>query len=166
MLKKVLIALAATALVTLGATATAGAGGDIYAPKDCTKPKVEPKRITLACADDNILLKRLGWNEWNADKVKGQGRLLVNDCDPNCASGTFDKYAVKVTLLNIRTTPVAGRACRCTGAPTCASPTRHLHSRTSTAASSSSATAELSRAYGRSGRAAGARPLATAGRRR
>ena len=108
MLKKVLIALAATALVTLGATVTAGAGGDIYAPKDCTKPKVEPKRITLSCADDNILLKRLGWNEWNADKVKGQGKLLVNDCDPNCASGTFDKYAVKVTLLNIRTYTCGG----------------------------------------------------------
>lgn len=80
-------------------------GGDVvYAPKDCTKPKVEPKRITLACGDGGILLKGLGWSDWNADKVKGRGKLLVDTCDPNCASGGFDKYEAKVTLLNIKPT--------------------------------------------------------------
>jgi hypothetical protein len=106
-LKKGLIALVAVGAVALVGAAQAGAGleggTDIYAPKDCTKPKVEPKRITLACADDGIMLKRLGWDEWNTEKVKGQGKLLVNDCDPNCAAGSIDKYAVKVKLLNPQT---------------------------------------------------------------
>jgi hypothetical protein len=98
----------------LGAALIAGpaAGGTtefVYAPKDCTKPKIEPKRITLTCADDGVQLKRMGWDDWNAPKVKGQGRLLVNDCDPNCAAGDIDKYKVKVTLLNIKRYTCGGR---------------------------------------------------------
>lgn len=102
-MKKALIAIAAAGTLALVISASAGAGGTVvYAPKDCTTPKVEPKRITLACGDDGILLKHMGWNNWNADKAKGQGQLFVNDCDPNCASGSFDKYDAKVTLLNIQ----------------------------------------------------------------
>jgi hypothetical protein len=102
-LKKVLVAIAAAGGLALIGTGAAGAGDVIYAPKDCTKPKVEPRRITLSCADDGILLKRLGWDEWNQDKVRGQGKLLINDCDPNCASGTIGRYDVKVRLLNPQT---------------------------------------------------------------
>jgi hypothetical protein len=110
-LKRLLIVTAAT--VALGAAlvaAPAGAGGDfVYAPKNCNKPKVEPKRITLACADAGIQLKSLGWNDWNAPKVKGQGKLLVKDCDPNCVSGGVDKYKVKVTLLNVQSYTCGGQ---------------------------------------------------------
>jgi hypothetical protein len=102
-LKKGLVTIAAAGVLALVGSSAAGAGGVIYAPKDCTKPKVEPRRITLSCADDGIQLKRLGWDEWNQDKVRGQGKLLVNDCDPNCASGTIDRYDVKVRLLNPQT---------------------------------------------------------------
>jgi hypothetical protein len=89
--------------------ATGGTTETVYAPKDCTKPKVEPKRITLTCADDGVQLKRLSWNDWNAPKVKGKGKLLVNDCDPNCAEGDIDKFKAKVTLLNIKNYTCGGR---------------------------------------------------------
>jgi hypothetical protein len=108
-LKRALIAIAAVSVVALVVSAPAGAGSElVYAPKDCTTPKVEPKRITLACGDAGILLKHMGWNDWNAEKVSGQGQLYVNDCDPNCAAGSFDKYKAKVRLLNIQTYTCGG----------------------------------------------------------
>jgi hypothetical protein len=108
-LKRTLIVLAGAAVACVALLASAGAQGVVYAPKDCSKAKVEPKRITLACADDGILLKRLSWSDWNLPKVNGKGKLLINDCDPNCASGTFDKYKVKVTLLNVQTYTCGGK---------------------------------------------------------
>ena len=89
--------------------ATGGTTEFVYAPKDCTKPKIEPKRITLTCADDGVQLKRMRWDDWNAPKAKGQGKVLVKDCDPNCAEGGTDKYKVKVTLLNIKNYTCGGR---------------------------------------------------------
>jgi hypothetical protein len=88
---------------------SAGAQETIYAPRDCTKPKVEPKSITLTCGDAQTVLKRLGWDEWNLPKVKGQGQLWVNDCDPNCAAGSFDKFDVKVRLLNPKPAECGGQ---------------------------------------------------------
>ena len=72
-MKKGLAATLAAAGLALAFSASAGAGGVVYAPKDCTTPKVEPKRIVLACGDADTLLKHLGWSDWNADKVTGHG---------------------------------------------------------------------------------------------
>ena len=57
----------------------------VYAPKDCTKPKVEPKRILLACGDAGIELKQMRWNRWNTAKAKGKGKVSIQICDPSCA---------------------------------------------------------------------------------
>ena len=107
-MKKGLAATLAAAGLALAFSASAGAGGVVYAPKDCTTPKVEPKRIVLACGDADTLLKHLGWSDWNADKVTGHGQFWINDCDPNCSAGSFDKFKVKVSLLNIRTSTCGG----------------------------------------------------------
>jgi hypothetical protein len=104
-LKRLLIAAAGVCLVgaLIAGPATGGTtGSTVYAPKDCTVPKVEPKRIVLTCADAGILLRSLSWDSWNTAKAKGQGKLFVKDCDPNCAEGGVDKYRAKVTLLNIK----------------------------------------------------------------
>jgi hypothetical protein len=110
-LKRLLITTAAIgALAAIVAVAPAGAGAEtIYAPKDCTKPKVEPKSILLACGDAGIVLKHLRWSDWNGPKAKGKGKLWVKDCDPNCAEGDFDKFKAKVTLLKAKSTTCGGR---------------------------------------------------------
>jgi hypothetical protein len=108
-LKRFLIAIAGIGILVAAIGSSAGAQGLIYAPRDCTKPKVEPKSITLTCADAQTVLKRLGWDEWNLPKVNGQGQLWVNDCDPSCAAGSFDKFDVKVRLLNPKTATCGGR---------------------------------------------------------
>lgn len=110
-MKRLLIAMGATGALCAGLIAGPAAGQEtIYAPKDCTKPKVEPNRITLTCADAGAQLKNLGWNTWNTDKVKGRGKLLLKNCDPNCAEGGVDRYKVKVKLLNPKMSTCGGRS--------------------------------------------------------
>ena len=108
-MKRFVIALAGAGIVAATIGAAAGAQETIYAPRDCSKPKVEPKSITLTCGDAQTVLKHLGWDEWNLPKVKGEGQLWVNDCDPNCADGSIDKFDVKVRLLNPQTYTCGGQ---------------------------------------------------------
>jgi hypothetical protein len=108
-LKRFLIALAGAGLLSAAIATSAGAGDFIYAPRDCSKPKIEPKSITLTCGDAQTVLKHLGWDAWNLPKVKGEGQLWVNDCDPNCAAGSIDKFDVKVRLLNPQTYTCGGQ---------------------------------------------------------
>jgi hypothetical protein len=99
-LKRILFALVAVGFLA-AATSTASAATDtIYAPRDCTKPKIEPKSITLTCGDAQTVLKHLHWEDWNGPKVKGEGDLWVNNCDPTCYDGSIDRFEVKVRLLN------------------------------------------------------------------
>ena len=78
-MKRILLAVVGIGFLAVAAS-TASAGTDtIYAPRDCTKPKVEPKSITLTCADAQTVLKHLHWDDWNGPKVKGEGELWVNN---------------------------------------------------------------------------------------
>jgi hypothetical protein len=113
-MKKILIAsIAAGALVaSIAGPATAGLVepvGLVYAPKDCTTPKIEPHRITLACGDSNALLRHMHWDDWNTEKAKGQGELSINNCDPSCADGTFIGYGVKAKLDKIKEKTCGGQ---------------------------------------------------------
>ena len=80
-----------------------------YAPRDCTTPKIEPRSITLSCADDGAVLKHLRWKNWFEPTVKGEGDLYLNDCDPNCAEGGIDRYRVKVKLCDLQTVKCVGQ---------------------------------------------------------
>ena len=63
-MKRLLPALVAVGVLA-AATSTASAATDtIYAPRGCTKPKVEPKSITLTCGDAQTVHKHLAWEEW------------------------------------------------------------------------------------------------------
>jgi len=111
-MKRLLVVIAAACLLVTAVIAGSASGGTtsvVYAPQDCIKPVIEPKKITLTCADSGIRLKKLGWDEWNTAKVKGQGKLLVSNCDPDCVSGDVDRYKAKVTLLNIKNYSCGGQ---------------------------------------------------------
>lgn len=113
-MRRVLIAgmlLSALSAVAVTTTASAGEGitETVYAPKDCTKPRVEPRRITLACADDGAYLKRLSWEQWGGDTARGAGTLRVETCNPNCAEGPTKSYDANVRLVNPKRTQCAGR---------------------------------------------------------
>jgi hypothetical protein len=112
MKKIVIAAVAAGALaVSLAPSAIGGIDpvGLVYAPHDCTKPKIEPKRIVLACADNNAYLGKMEWKSWGGEKAKGQGWFYENTCDPNCAEGDFVSYGVKAKLKKIKTKQCGGQ---------------------------------------------------------
>jgi hypothetical protein len=108
-LKPLLVAIALVAAVAIIAPAGAQVIQQTYAPRDCTKPKQEPKSITLACADSGAVLKHLTWENWFDPEVKGEGDLYLKDCDPNCVEGGIDRYRVKVKLYDVETVQCAGQ---------------------------------------------------------
>lgn len=113
-MKKILIASIAAGALAVAVAAPASGGlvepvGLVYAPHDCTTPKIEPKRIVLACGDNNAYIGKAKWSEWGGEKAKGEAFLYVNDCDPNCAGGHFISYGVKAKLTKIKEKTCGGQ---------------------------------------------------------
>jgi hypothetical protein len=108
MRKALIAALAVALLVPAIFASSAGAGAGVKAPKDCSDPQNRPSRIVLACADFSLFVNTIHWDVWKANKAKGTGFLQVNDCNPNCASGTFHSYPVNIKLERPRETNCSG----------------------------------------------------------
>ncbi|MEV5545726.1 hypothetical protein AB0L35_06205 [Streptomyces sp. NPDC052309] len=71
---------------------------------DCLwKPEVRPGAFLLACGDGNSRLESLRWSHWNSWSAVARGINWLNDCKPDCASGTFRSYAVIIRLDQPRT---------------------------------------------------------------
>lgn len=45
---------------------------------------------------------RLTWTRWSRREADGHGAVWLDDCEPNCAQGTFHAFAVKVRALDPR----------------------------------------------------------------
>ncbi len=43
---------------------------------------------------------RLRWSIWNQRQAIGSGAVWLDDCEPDCATGTFHPYAVKVHVFD------------------------------------------------------------------
>jgi len=113
------IALSATALVAVSApfaahAATAqGAARETRASAvpsvgvyDClNKPEVRPGTFDLFC-DGSGYFTRLRWSTWNPSTAAATGRLYVDNCEPNCAQGTWSHRTVD--LIFWRSLPVKG----------------------------------------------------------
>jgi hypothetical protein len=95
--------------LALPAIGTAGDGGKAFAPKDCTKPRIEPKRIVITCGDGGFYIKMKHWASFNGKEATGKGKAFINSCDPSCAAGTFNTYAVKVHLTKPKKSKCNGR---------------------------------------------------------
>ena len=77
---------------------------------DCSiRGSVEPRAFTIACADGNDFLSGLKWTHWG-NTAGGKGTEWINTCNPNCASGHFQKFGTKVYLWRVKPRPhVAGQ---------------------------------------------------------
>ncbi|MBQ0826361.1 hypothetical protein [Streptomyces tagetis] len=70
---------------------------------DCAqRPEVRPEAFIIACGDGNSVLTSLQWSRWDARAAVATGVNDVNDCDPDCAAGTFLAYPVTVRLDRAR----------------------------------------------------------------
>jgi hypothetical protein len=96
-------------LVSVVAGSASANGSKVYAPKDCTKPRIRPSRIVISCADFGLFVTINHWNRWGRPKAKGKGDLHANTCRPDCATGKFKEYPVKVRLRKIREKTCGGR---------------------------------------------------------
>lgn len=99
-----------TALVGVAVTTAGASAAPVHAAvshkvwvRDCPgdKYKVAPKGFVVACGDGNTYLEKITWSNWGARRAHGQAQLWVNECVPNCASGTFVHEAAAVTLTRL-----------------------------------------------------------------
>jgi hypothetical protein len=45
---------------------------------------------------------RLSWTLWNRHQAVGHGAVWLDDCEPNCAEGTFHPYPVRVHAFGVQ----------------------------------------------------------------
>lgn len=81
-------------LAAPGVTTTVDAAGIIGCVN--TTGVSGPEVLSLACADENYLLTDLSWQGWNSPEATASGTALINDCDPDCASGRFHELPAEV----------------------------------------------------------------------
>ncbi|HEY3811400.1 MAG TPA: hypothetical protein VGL49_08190 [Acidimicrobiales bacterium] len=73
---------------------------------DCAKPAYEPSAIVLGCYDGNAELINISWSSWDQDTAVGTTGFRENDCQPNCADGTFHEYSGRLALSGARISPL------------------------------------------------------------
>jgi hypothetical protein len=68
--------------------------------KDCAglTDAVMPANLILACGDGSIRAVIKRWRTWYLNTAAGIGRVEVNRCQPNCASGQVVTYPATFTL--------------------------------------------------------------------
>ena len=64
----------------------------------CDAYGYRPREILVACGDGNVRLERLRWATWTTTRAVATGVWEQNDCEPDCARGTFHDYPVRLTL--------------------------------------------------------------------
>jgi hypothetical protein len=113
------IALSAAALVAVSAPfaahaasaqdatheAHASAGSSVAAYDCLSKPEVRPGTFDLFC-DGSGYFTKLRWSTWNASTAAATGVVYLDNCEPNCAAGTFSHRTVD--LIFWRSLPVKG----------------------------------------------------------
>lgn len=63
----------------------------------------EPTSFTLACGDANEALDKLRWERWGSPRATAEGVLFLNTCEPSCAAGRLERYAVSVAASKLAT---------------------------------------------------------------
>ena len=65
----------------------------------CEIPEQQkPELVYFACADGNEGIGKIEWSTWEATGARGVGEYFANDCEPDCASGTFAFARVNVAI--------------------------------------------------------------------
>jgi hypothetical protein len=69
----------------------------------CETITARPAEVTTYCADFGIAITNIRWKSWTANGAVGTGTYLLNNCNPNCASGKVSKSPVGVNLDGLYT---------------------------------------------------------------
>jgi hypothetical protein len=85
-------------------TGASAAGERVLLLYNCERGRFKPRRVIITCADENFRVRGITWSSWTTTAARGRGTALVNDCKPNCASGTFKSYPVRLRAFRPRET--------------------------------------------------------------
>jgi hypothetical protein len=65
-------------------------------------PHVRPAKLTVGCATGAVTVTAINWTLWRAATGgQGKGTLNVNNCQPNCATGTSTSTPAIVVVFNV-----------------------------------------------------------------
>jgi hypothetical protein len=98
----VVIAACVTSVAASGPAGAQSGGVRVFFPVDCMHNVFRPQSITVACADDNFRVTKIRWASYGQSSASGSGRARIDTCDPDCVSGTFRTYRVRVQLSRVR----------------------------------------------------------------
>lgn len=80
------------------------AQGRVLLLYNCERGRYKPRRVIITCADANFFARGITWSSWTRSEARGRGTARVNDCDPNCAAGTFRSYPLGLRAFRPRET--------------------------------------------------------------
>ena len=63
--------------------------------------EIRPNQITNS-GDGSGYVKNLVWSNWGGSQATATGTEEVDDCNPNCAQGTFTGYPATVTVAGLK----------------------------------------------------------------
>lgn len=64
----------------------------------CNRYAIRPAEIILGCADANTQLQHLTYQVYGPTQATAVGTLHENDCQPNCATGTYHSYPARAVF--------------------------------------------------------------------
>ena len=90
--------IAAFSAVALASPVATESGKRVELIANCFKPKFKPGTVIIACGDASLGAKGMTWSSWTRKKADGTGTGLINDCTPDCASGTTKTAPMELQL--------------------------------------------------------------------
>ena len=102
---RLILIVVAACLAYMGVQVSAGAqnGGErVFFPVDCVHNVFRPHSVTVACADENFRVTKIRWRSYGQSSARGRGAARIDTCDPDCVSGTFRTYRVRLRLTRVR----------------------------------------------------------------
>jgi hypothetical protein len=63
--------------------------------------KARPASMTLS-GDGSLYVKDISWTGWGTATATGHGTAEADDCDPNCAQGTYSPHPASLVLTSPR----------------------------------------------------------------
>jgi heat shock protein HslJ len=72
----------------------------------------KPSDWSSGCTGGSAKVRHINWRFWGSDGAQGEGRALVVDCDPTCATGTLYRTRGKIELSGVKTCRRGGRTYR------------------------------------------------------
>jgi hypothetical protein len=89
-------------VAVLVVTAALGSPASARAPKvyvsQCGNSVYRPHHIVVFCGDAGVIVDDISWNHWGYRSADGGGTAFTKTCDPDCATGGFDRDRVSVHL--------------------------------------------------------------------